>query len=142
MTLSNCRLCLFCSGRTNWDLSDDKILERLVELNRVRQLEEIGGKIRWLRPDYQNPSGEASASKTGDLAIEKTEAAEGKHPWPKELPQQMALVRAVLSEMGTDSVEKVRSQFKRGQTKTIRERLETLAMLGQAEKLEGGLYVA
>lgn len=124
------------------DVSDEDILERLVELNRVRHLEEIGGKVRWLRPDYQNPSGEALASTTGKLAVEESEAAESKHPWPKDLPQQMALVRAVLSDMGTASVEEVRSQFKRGQTKTIQERLETLAALGQANPLGDDRYAA
>ena len=124
------------------DLSDEEILERLVQLNKERYLEEIGGKVRWLRPDYQNPSGEASATKTGELAIEAAETAEGKHPWPKDLPQQMAMVRAVLSDMGSASVEDVRSQFKRGQTKTIQERLETLATLGQAERLENDRYAA
>src|SRR5690606_4592300 len=39
------------------DLSDEDILERLVALNRERRLEEAAGKVRWLRPDFQNPGG-------------------------------------------------------------------------------------
>lgn len=124
------------------DLSDEDILQHLVDLNRERHLEEIGGHIRWLRPDYQNPGGEAQASKTGELALEKEVQVEGQHPWPKDLPEQMSLIRAVLSDLGSASVEDVRKQFKRGQSKQIRERLETLAMLGQAEKIEGDKYAA
>lgn len=124
------------------DLSDEEILERLVALNRERHLEEIGGNIRWLRPDYQNPTGETAAARTGELDVGEADVVEGQHAWPKDLPQQMAIVRAILADLGTASVEDVRSQFKRGQTKTIRERLDTLAALGQAERLGEDRYAA
>jgi hypothetical protein len=39
------------------DLTDAEILTRLVELNAERAAEEATGKIRWLRPEYQNPGG-------------------------------------------------------------------------------------
>lgn len=124
------------------DLSDEEILERLVALNRERHLEEIGGNVRWLRPEYQNPSGEAAATRTGELSVDQGQVAAGKHPWPKDLPQQMAMVRSILIDLGTASVEEVRSQFKRGQTKTIRERLDTLTALGQAERVDEDRYAA
>lgn len=124
------------------DLSDEEILERLVALNRERHLEEIGGNVRWLRPEYQNPSGEAAAARTGELSVDQGQVAAGKHPWPKDLPQQMAMVRSILVDLGTASVEEVRSQFKRGQTKTIRERLDTLTALGQAERVDEDRYAA
>ena len=125
------------------DLSDEEILERLVALNRERHQEELQGHVRWLRPDYQNPDGKtAETGKSGKLALEETVAAEGKIAWPKSLPQQMALVRSVLADLGTASVEDVRSHFLRGQTKTVEERLETLAALGQAEALGNGRYAA
>ena len=124
------------------DLSDEEILERLVALNRERHLEEIGGNVRWLRPEYQNPSGEAAAARTGELSVDQGQVAAGKHPWPKDLPQQMAMVRSILVDLGTASVEEVRSQFKRGQTKTIRERLDTLTALGQAERVDKDRYAA
>lgn len=54
----------------------------------------------------------------------------------------MAFVRNVLIDLGTASVKNVRKQFKRGQTKSIQERLATLAALGQAEALEDGRYAA
>lgn len=37
------------------DLSTEEILARLLELNRQRTQEEKAGKVRWLRPSYQNP---------------------------------------------------------------------------------------
>jgi hypothetical protein len=35
------------------DLSDEEILARLTALNAERAAEEAGGRIRWLRPEYQ-----------------------------------------------------------------------------------------
>jgi hypothetical protein len=122
------------------DLSDEEILERLVALNRERHQEELQGHVRWLRPDYQNPGGKASETKAGKLDLEQTAPVEGKLDWPKALPQQMAMVRTVLGDLGTASVEEVRSHFKRGQKKTVEERLATLAALGQAEALDDGRY--
>jgi hypothetical protein len=124
------------------DLSGEEILERLVALNRERAMEEASGKILWRRPEYQNPTGEAGKVKSGELELDDVKAAAGKHPWPKALPQQMAMVRAVLSDLGQASVEDVRSQFVRGQTKTVKECLETLAALGQAQPLDDGRYAA
>lgn len=124
------------------DLADEEILERLVALNRERHLEEIGGKIRWLRPDYQNPTGADAQSKSGDLELDEADTVEGKQPWPKALPQQMAMVRDALTELGTASVKDIQSQFRNSQAKTIRERLETLAALGQASPLGDDRYAA
>jgi len=62
--------------------------------------------------------------------------------WPKALPEQMAAVREALLSAGQANVEDIRSQFKRAQTKTVKERLDTLAALGQAEVLEDGRYAA
>lgn len=124
------------------DLSDEEILTRLVALNKERHQEELNGHIRWLRPDYQNPSGEAGKTKSGNLALEEAVTAEAQFDWPKDLPTQMASVRSVLVDLGTASVEDVRKHFKRGQTKIIQERLATLAALGQAELLEDGRFAA
>jgi hypothetical protein len=43
------------AGAYGWpnDLSDEEILARLTALNAERAAEEAGGKIRWLRPEYQ-----------------------------------------------------------------------------------------
>ena len=49
-------------------LTDAEILERLVALNADRAKEEASGLVRWLRPDYQSPSG-AQPQQTA-LAVE------------------------------------------------------------------------
>src|SRR5690606_34377580 len=52
------------------DLSDEEILLRLVALNEERAAEEARGRIRWLRPDYQNPTGQKAAKgKTGEMDL-------------------------------------------------------------------------
>ena len=54
-------------------LTDEEILERLVALNAERAAEDARGLVRWLRPEFQNPSGvgwversEAHAESTTD----------------------------------------------------------------------------
>ena len=54
-------------------LADDEILQRLVALNAERAAEEAGGLIRWLRPDFQNPS--ASREKQNRLTLADDEGA-------------------------------------------------------------------
>ena len=44
-------------------LSDEEILQRLVDLNHERAEEEKRGQIRWLRPEYQRPLWEARQAK-------------------------------------------------------------------------------
>ncbi len=132
-----------------YDLTDDEILKRLVELNRERAEEEKRGIIRWLRPEYQNPDGAQAASTTqGALAIEPeapeaTAAAAGaRRPWPKTLPEQAQAVRAVLAEQPTGlTAEQLARLFLRANTQRVTDILKTLVSLGQARMLEGDRYV-
>jgi hypothetical protein len=48
-------------------LTDNKILERLVALNAERAAEEATGLIRWLRPEFQNPTG--NGEKQAELSL-------------------------------------------------------------------------
>ena len=73
-------------------LSENDILKNLVALNHERAKEEARGRVRWLRPDYQNPEGRAAEAKQGKLEIAAA-AKSGKAPWPKSLPDQIAAVR-------------------------------------------------
>ncbi|SNT34863.1 hypothetical protein SAMN04488078_11074 [Antarctobacter heliothermus] len=124
------------------DLSDEDILLRLVALNKTRAEEEAGGQIRWLRPDYQNPTGaQASKGKTTEMdlgAVAKIEKA----PWPKTLPDQIAAVREALSEMGEATPDQIARRFMRARTTSVQPLLDSLAALGQAEKLEENRYAA
>jgi hypothetical protein len=94
------------------DLTDNILLERLGAVNATRAAEEAHGHIRWLRPDYQNPTTPApdalsitlspldtdpldESPTTGD----KRRSALGKRapadrpPWPKSMPQQAAAIQ-------------------------------------------------
>jgi hypothetical protein len=80
------------------DLSDEEILERLVALNAERAEEERRGIVRWLRPEFQNPTG-ATAPAQQQLDVEEAPAAatiakpKDLPPWPKELRDQIAAIR-------------------------------------------------
>jgi hypothetical protein len=124
------------------DLSDEDILLRLVALNKERAEEEARGQIRWLRPDYQNPTGaQTTKGKTTEMdlgAVAKIEKA----PWPKTLPDQIAAVREALSEMGEATPDQIARRFMRARTTSVQPLLDSLAALGQAEKLEENRYAA
>ncbi len=74
------------------DLTDEEILQCLVDLNRERAEEEARGVIRWLRPEFQNPkafkaatqatsAAEAGSSGTGwNLRASQPAATQGKLP--------------------------------------------------------------
>lgn len=124
-------------------LSDDDILHRLVDLNRARAAEEARGKIRWLRPEYQNPQGHAATDKGEQTAMDiGPKDTTTKTPWPKALPEQIAAVRAALSDLGTATPEQVARQFQRGRSASVQPLLESLAALGQARLTEDGRFAS
>jgi hypothetical protein len=123
------------------DLSDDDLLLRLVALNKDRAAEEARGLIRWLRPEYQNPTGKTAeaAAQQGEIAIDNTAVAK-KPVLPKSLPEQISAVHEMLAEMGEATPEQLARQFARGRAATIEPLLASLAALGQARLVEGGGY--
>ena len=124
------------------DLSDEDILLRLVALNKERAEEEARGHVRWLRPDYQNPTGvQATKGKTTDMDLGVVAKVE-KAPWPKTLPEQIAAVREALTEMGEATPDQVARRFLRARATTVEPLLESLAALGQADKGEDGQFAA
>ena len=148
------------------DLTDEEILERLVALNHERAEEEKRGIIRWLRPEFQNPTGGKTAVQPeleleGDSADEEDSAEETsgtgkmkkktttkavttkatKTPWPKTLPQQVAAVRQMLQQQSAPSTSAaVAKQFKAAKANTVEELLDTLVAIGQARILPDGRY--
>ena len=123
---------------------DEAILERLVALNAERAAEEARGLVRWLRPEFQNPS----ATTAPDQAEIETDEAEaitaplvGKPlPWPTDAIEQ---VRAVADLLGASplalSVDDVAARFKsRGAwKKRLPQLLEMLVTLGRAQESNG-----
>ena len=123
--------------------AEEELLRRLVELNSQRATEEARGVIRWLRPDYQNPSAtippqqvEAVLPKEEESA--PAEVATAKIAWPKNMREQVAAVRNSLSQRSL-SLDSISAQYKRSPkiaVKAVLDALEELGMVG----CEGQLY--
>lgn len=125
------------------DLSDEEILERLVALNRERAAEEAAGHVRWLRPEYQNPTGETAAAKdTGKLDLGDVETSAEIYDWPKALPLQVAFVRNALADLGEGDTETVAKCFKGARRKTVGDILESLAALGHVRQIGEDRFAA
>ena len=125
------------------DLSDEEILSRLVALNRERALEEAAGRVRWLRPDYQNPTGAGVAATTMEAELTgEADGGAGLPDWPKTLPERIAAVRAALEEMGEASAKQIAGRYRGAGEARVKPLLESLAALGQAEVLEDGRFAA
>ena len=147
-------------------VAKQELLSRLVALNAQRAAEEQSGRIRWLRPDFQDParraalasatSGEAAAPAMQQSSLELGQApADVAAPdrasakvrqvealvWPSSLPDQ---VRAVAQLLSTSPailpLPAIEARFKgRGPWKKSLPRiLETLEALGRARRVEGG----
>jgi hypothetical protein len=134
------------------------LLERLVALNTQRAAEERTGRVRWLRPEFQNPalqkSGQLSQEdpvlkpdffqNSLDLPANEPEpavvppspaAVSTARPWPATLPEQMRAVADLLggatialSLADVESAFKSRGAWKKGLPRI----LETLEAVGRA----------
>ncbi|MGN2246908.1 class I SAM-dependent DNA methyltransferase [Frateuria sp. GZRR35] len=129
---------------------DEAILERLVALNAERAAEEARGLVRWLRPEFQHPTAQA----TPDQATLATEGAEAEspasaaptkpQPWPKDT---VAQVRAVADTLAASpaplSVDDIAARFSaRGPWKRrLPQLLDMLVALGRARE-QGGTYTS
>ena len=123
---------------------DETILERLVALNAERAAEEARGLVRWLRPEFQNPS----ATTAPDQAEIETEEAEaiitpviGKPlPWPKDAVQQVRAVADVLAAsplaLSADDIA-TRFQSRGPWKKRLPQLVEMLVTLGRAQETNG-----
>lgn len=138
-------------------LDDEEILQRLVDLNHERAAEETRGKIRWRRPDFQNPAGkQATQQELIEGATKKGKPKSGtagpassgtpkKQPWPGSLPERITAVRSVLTQHAAPAdVTDINARFSGGRNRaaSIAELLDTLVTVGQARQLDDGRYVA
>jgi len=126
------------------NLSDEEILERLVELNAARAAEEHTGHIRWLRPAYQKPAGGIAAAFEPDTDTAAPAITQkGKQEWPKTIPEQARAVRQALhAERTGATAAQLAKHFTRARVERVEELLQTLASLGQARETERGRFVA
>lgn len=119
---------------------EEKVLSRLVKLNHDRAAEEKRGLIRWLRPDYQNKNAaplpaQAALPGTEVSSSLNTENLKLKTPaWPDRLPDQVTLIRQLLTTAPTATPEQLSARFGRKnakRTEQIEGILETLKGLGR-----------
>ncbi len=125
------------------DLDDEEILERLVALNRERADEERRGRVRWLRPEFQNPGGLGAEQLAVDGAGVVAAAAQRaeKRPWPGALAEQARGVLDALRVLGVPATaEDVAKTFHGARRAQVADLLETLASLGQARRLDEGRF--
>jgi hypothetical protein len=119
--------------------AEGELLTRLVGLNATRAAEEAQGLIRWLRPEYQNPSAEAAPQQ---VEVELTHAEEaaakpkGKLTWPKDIRAQVAAVSSALQKAPLTALDIARG-FKRSPTAAVQSVLDALQDLGMVEVTKG-----
>ena len=126
------------------ELTDEQILEKLVALNAARAEEEKKGLVRWLRPDFQNPSGKKADTHAPLLSTEEDEDPRSAplpaaiKPWPKKIAEQIAAVRDRVAFPGKlFTVESVAAAFKGAKKKDIEGFLDGFAALGVLTAFEG-----
>jgi hypothetical protein len=127
-------------------LTDEEILQRLVDLNAEWAAEEANGLIRWLRPEYQAPDAAPKATQTSLLPADEAAPAVEPQPWPAALKDRATAVRAALSSLGGPAdLPTVAAAFDGKRTPKrlaeVEEILEMLVALGQVEG-EDGRYAA
>ncbi len=137
----------------------DDILAHLVQLNTQRAAEEAQGRVRWLRPDFQNPQNSLQkqellahedqaldAYSDGEKPLSKPEQTKPQQlPWPATLPEQVRAVAAVLAASPAPlTLSAIEARFKgRGPWKKgLPTLLQTLEALGRAQAVPTGGEVA
>ncbi|TSE27808.1 type IIL restriction-modification enzyme MmeI [Tepidimonas aquatica] len=122
--------------------AEEELLSRLVALNARRAAEEAQGKIRWLRPEYQNPAAAEPATTTStpvqtevdlgeDEATAKAAPTTGAKNWPKDLREQIQTVRDLLTNQ-PQPLEVLAAHFKRQPARAVEAVLHALQALGLA----------
>lgn len=114
--------------------AEGELLLRLVDLNTQRAAEEAKGNIRWLRPEFQNPSEQVSTQHTQEeVDFEDIETAASAAPtkatWPKVMREQIAVVRRTLA-IGPLSAQDIADRFKRSPVKSVQSVLDSLQDMG------------
>ncbi len=129
--------------------AEEELLCRLVALNSERAAEEARGHIRWLRPEYQNPSAavapeqsEADLDDTTDFeSVPAAAAVTGKLTWPKQMREQVAAVRHALSQSPLPA-DTLAAQFKRSPKVAVQAVLDALEELGMVQQADNSYRLA
>ncbi|MDB6061775.1 MAG: hypothetical protein JWM78_1878 [Verrucomicrobiaceae bacterium] len=125
--------------------AEEELLRRLVELNAQLAADEARGLIRWLRPDYQNPTAtiapqqvEAELENQAEASTAIETATASKLAWPKNMREQVAAVRTTLSRQSLP-LESIAAQFKRSPKIAVQSVLDALEELGMVNR-DGARY--
>ncbi len=122
--------------------TEETLLCRLLELNIERSHEEAQGQVRWLRPEFQHPTGTQADIGLVQKADQPKAAIGAKKPaWPKALPEQIGAIQMAL-QTTPSSAEQLARRFSRAPTKRVAELLDTLVTLGQARQTNNGRYIS
>lgn len=118
--------------------AEEVLLCRLVELNAQRAAEETRGEIRWLRPEYQNPNAVIAPTQVEaefDFGHDKTASKTKKQTWPKDMREQISILRNTLGNESM-ALEEIIMRFKTPKTTAplIISALAALVEMGQVEK--------
>jgi hypothetical protein len=126
------------------DLAKDELLQRLVSLNQRRSAEEAHGRVRWLRPSFQNPLSKQELPTQVQQALEVDSASNPTtsvgttQAWPATLPEQVKAVAQVLSRSTAAlTLAQIEACFSAsgGLKKSLPTLLQTLEALGRAQRL-------
>ena len=125
----------------------DAILFKLVALNAERAQEEAQGRVRWLRPEFQNPQNSVQKQELvepdyqaqevdsiTEKPLSKTEKS-SQQPWPATLPEQVRAVAeqlALAAEPLTLAQLHARFSGRGAWKKSLPMLLQTLEALGRA----------
>ncbi|WP_174301278.1 class I SAM-dependent DNA methyltransferase [Caulobacter sp. S45] len=130
-------------------LPDSDLLARLFDLNQERRREEAGGKIRWLRPDYQR--GRFAGPEVGRGASDPMQVAPAHRtaalpPFPTDPDEQSEVVLTMLAARGSPmSVSETAACFKsrrRRLMEDVERALLVLAQYGQIRVTPDGRFLA
>ncbi|MGH8191059.1 MAG: hypothetical protein ACREP2_06400, partial [Rhodanobacteraceae bacterium] len=124
---------------------DEAILERLVALNAERAAEEARGVVRWLRPEFQHPTAEATPQQIeietgGTPAVTPPPVAGKRQAWPSEAVDQVRAVTGILAASAAPlSADEIAAHFTaRGAwKKRLPPMLEMMTALGRAREHAG-----
>jgi hypothetical protein len=116
-------------------LTDDELLERVVQLNAARVAEEQAGLVRWLRPELQHPAGTAIQGGLGLSAVERV-ASKAAAPFPRTLGEQAHAIRTAVKTLGRPvTTADVAARFRNARRDKVTELLDLLVSLGQLQAL-------
>jgi len=125
-------------------LSDEAVVAKVLALNLERAAEEAKGRVRWLRPAFQDPDhGRTVEAAETQAEIEGLGAAElavaDRLPWPKTEIERIKALRRLLGDAPEPlDVDRAAGHFVRARRKDVETLLQALVDLGIADRVGTG----